>query len=45
MQISTKNHDNKSGGPNFVRSSQESSNANSLMINKNNAIKGKSDES
>ena len=45
MQIPTKNHNNKSGGPNFERSSQESSNANSLMINTKNATKGKSDES
>ena len=40
-----KNHDNKSKGPNFGRSSQESSNTNSLMINTKNATKEKSDES
>ena len=46
MQILMKNiSDNKSASPNFVRSSQESSSTNSLMINTNNATKGKSDES
>ena len=45
MQIPMKNHDNKSEGPNFGWSSQESSNANSLMINTKNATKEKSDES
>ena len=45
MQIHTKNlSDNKFRGPNFVRSSQESSSANSLVINTNNATKGKSDD-
>ena len=37
--------DNKSISPNFVRSNQESFNVNSLVINTNNATKGKSDES
>ena len=42
----TKNlSDNKSTSPNFVRSNQESSNANSLVINTNNATKGNSVES
>ena len=36
---------NKSASPNFVRSSQESSNANTLVIKTNDATKGKSDES
>ena len=46
MQIPMKNlNDNKFGGPNFVRSNQESSNTNSLVINTNNATKGKSVES
>ena len=46
MQILTKNlSDNKSASPNFVRSNQESSNANSLVINTNDATKWKSDES
>ena len=46
MQIHTKNlSDNKFKGPNFVRSSQESSSANSLVINTNNVTKGKSNES
>ena len=36
---------NKSASPNFVRSSQESSGANSLVISTNDATKGKSDES
>ena len=36
---------NKSASPNFVRSSQESSIGNSLVINTNDATKGKSDES
>ena len=46
MQIPTKNlNDNKSASPNFVRFNQESSNANSLVINTNYAIKRKSDES
>ena len=45
MQIHTKNlSDNKFKGPNFVRSSQESSSANSLVINTNYATKGKSDK-
>ena len=45
MQIPTQNlSDNKSTSPNFVRSSQESSNVNSLVINTNDTIKGKSDE-
>ena len=34
-------NDNKFRSPNFVRSNQESSNANSLVINTNNATKGK----
>ena len=38
-------NDNKFRSPNFVRSNQESSNANSLVINTNNATKGKSNES
>ena len=42
MQIHTKNlSDNKFKGPNFVRSSQESSSAISLVINTNNVTKGK----
>ena len=46
MQILKKNlSDNKSANPNFVRSSQESFSTNSLVINTNNATKGKSDES
>ena len=46
MQIPTKNlNDNKSASPNFVRFNQESSNANSLVINTSDATKGKSDES
>ena len=45
MQILKKNlSDNKSASPNFVRSSQESSSANLLVINTNDATKGKSDE-
>ena len=36
---------NKSASPNFVRSSQESSGANSLVISTNNVTKEKSDES
>ena len=45
MQIPTKNlNDNKSTSPNFVRFNQESSNANSLVINTNYATKGKSDK-
>ena len=40
MQISTKNlSDNKFTSPNFIRSSQESSSANSLVINTNDATK------
>ena len=46
MQITTKNvSNNKSTTPNFVRSSQESFTANSLVIYTNDATKGKSDES
>ena len=46
MQILMKNlSDNKSASPNFVRSNQESSSTNSLVINTNNATKGKSDKS
>ena len=46
MQILKKNlSDNKSANPNFIRSSQESSSTNSLVINTNNATKRKSDES
>ena len=46
MQILTKNLSyNKSTSPNFVRSNQESSNANSLVINTNDATKWKSNES
>ena len=46
MQILKKNlSDNKSANPNFVRSSQESSGTNALVINTNNATKSKSDES
>ena len=46
MQILKKNlSDNKSASPNFVRSNQESSSTNSLVINTNNATKGKSDKS
>ena len=46
MQILKKNlSDNKFANPNFVRSSQESFSTNSLVINTNNATKGKSDES
>ena len=46
MQIPTKNlNDNKFASPNFVRFNQESSSANSLVINTNYAIKRKSDES
>ena len=37
--------DNKSVSPNFVRSNQESSSTNLLVINTNNATKGKSDKS
>ena len=37
--------DNKSASPNFIRSNQESSSTNSLVINTNNATKGKSDKS
>ena len=37
--------DNKSASPNFVRSNQEFSSTNSLVINTNNATKGKSDKS
>ena len=37
--------DNKSASSNFVRSNQESSSTNSLVINTNNATKGKSDKS
>ena len=46
MQILKKNlNDNKSANPNFVRSSQESSGTNAVVINTNNATKSKSDES
>ena len=46
MQIPTKNiYNKKSASPNFVRSSQESSIGNSLVINTNDATKGKSDKS
>ena len=46
MQISTKNlSDNKFTSPNFIRSSQESSSANSLVINTNDATKWKNYES
>ena len=46
MQIPTKIlSNNKSAIPNFVRSTQESFSANSLVINTNNATKGKSNES
>ena len=46
MQILMKNlSDNKSASPNFVRSNQEFSSTNSLVINTNNATKGKSDKS
>ena len=46
MQIPTKNLNyNKSASPNFVRFNQESSSANSLVINTNNVTKGKSNES
>ena len=38
------NLSDKSTSPNFIRFSQESSNSNSLMINTNDATKGKSDE-
>ena len=42
MQISTQNLSDKiSTGPNFVRFSQESFNVNSLVINTNDATKGK----
>ena len=42
MQILKKNlSDNKSANPNFIRSSQESSSTNSLVINTNNATKRK----
>ena len=45
MQIPTQNlSDNKSTSSNFVRSSHESSNTNPLVINTNDATKGKSDE-
>ena len=43
MQKPTKNSQQRS--PNFVRSNQESPGANSLVINTNDATKGKSDES
>ena len=46
MQMLTKNlSNNKSTSPNFVRSNQESSNANLLVIKPNDATKRKSDES
>ena len=46
MQMLTKNlSNNKSTSPNFVRSSQESFNVNSLVINTNDVTKWKSDES
>ena len=46
MQLLTKNLGvNKSANPNFIRSSQESSSTNSLVINTNNSTKWKSDES
>ena len=46
MQISTKNLSyNKFTSPNFIRSSQESSSANSLVINTNDATKWKNYES
>ena len=46
MQIPTKNlYDKKSASPNFVRSNQKSSSANSLVINTNDATNRKSDES
>ena len=44
MHILTQNLSDKSTSPNFIRFSQESSNSNSLMINTNDATKGKSDE-
>ena len=42
MQKPTKNSQQRS--PNFVRSNQESPGANSLVINTNDATKGKSDK-
>ena len=46
MQIPMQNlSDNKSVSTNFVRSSQESSSAISLMINTNDATKGENDKS
>ena len=43
MQLTTKHlSDNKFASPNFVRSSSESSSANSLVINTNDATKWKS---
>ena len=45
MQIPTQNFSNiKSTSPNFVRSNQESSNANLLVIKTNYATKEKTDE-
>ena len=46
MQILTKNLSHKKfTSPNFVRSNQESSNVNSLVINANDVTKWKSNES